>query len=185
MIQPLLVVVSSVAVANMSEEHESDEANEDGAVVRSLGVLLAPIAALGDALGAAVMGFFGFFEKLSVLELFRRLLAPLEPLAIRLRAWFGRVLDPIWRVVNAVVQGLFGWLRPVMQRLQRVIGVLTELLRRRWAALLRATESARHAIVALAGRVRESWSRATEPLRRARAHASAWVDRVRHAVRRR
>ena len=166
----------------MPPSEEVEPAGENR-LVRAIGALMVPFVAGAELLGIGVMRFFGFFEKLNPLAFVQRLLAPLQPLVVRVQAFLRTVFDPLWKALDRIVRAVFGWARPLWTVLTSISRRAGEWAQQQWTRLLQATASARAAIVRFAGRVRVLWHRALAPVRRARASASAFVARIRSSIR--
>lgn len=160
----------------------TDTPDDDGRVVRGLGVVLAPFVAAGEATGNGLMRFFGLAEKLDPLKLGQRLLAPLQPLALTIGRFFQTIFGPMGTALTSVLRSVFGWITPFSSAINGFAKRVGVRFRSWGRAVLAATEPTREILRSLGRRIGTLWRRSIGPARRARARAAAWTQRIRRSI---
>lgn len=158
---------------------DSNKPGSDGPIVRALGVVLAPLVVVAEWGGQLLMSFFAAAEKLDPLVLLRRVIAPLEPFAMRVGRFFGEMFALPVKAISLVLDLLFGWIAPAVRRIDGVVRRLGTWFASIGHAALVATATLRSRVARAFEAVRSVARKAFAPIRRARARASDFARRVR------
>lgn len=150
---------------------------DDGVIVKALGVLLAPFVVASEALGRVVMGFFGTAERLNPGPLLRRLVQPLEKLALRAARWFRNPWRRVEQATDRLLRAVQRALTPVTSRLRLAASRIKDTLNAFGRAVLRSTANFRARVSQAWSAVAQVWDRATDPVKRSLARIQTRLRR--------